>query len=72
MNKQDQHTIELFSKAFHEVVPPLLENLATKDDIARIERKLDMHEDRMDRHGTTLDNHEKRITDLEVTTPVVN
>ena len=63
--KQKEEQYELFSKAFHEVVPPMLENLANKDDIDRIERKLDKMEDRLDKHGKTLENHEKRIGKIE-------
>ena len=79
--KLEEKMYEVFAKAFHEIVIPILENkadkkdlenLATKDDIAKIETKLDKHEDRMDRHGQTLDIHEKRIKGLEKITSVLN
>lgn len=70
MDKKSKEEIyKLFSDAFHEVVPPLLENmeerLASKEDIDRIERKMDSHQDRMDRHGKQIDEHEERIQTLE-------
>lgn len=59
----------MFSEGFHEVVVPALEDmekrLASKEDIDRLERKLDSHQNRMDRHGKQLENHEKRVHTLE-------
>ncbi len=73
MNKnQKEEQYKLFADAFHEVVPPLLEDLATKEDmedvksrLERVEMKIDKIDDRLDRQGKTLDNHEKRIGNLE-------
>lgn len=80
MNKrQKDEQYKLFADAFHEVVVPLLENTATKDDLRglkedmkdvkervyRIETKLDKIDDRLDRQGKTLDGHGKRIKKLE-------
>ena len=74
----DKHLHDIFAKAFHEVVVPLLENMATKDDVKdikenmatkddvdRIELKLVKIEDKLDRHDAKLDNHEKRISKFE-------
>jgi len=36
-----------------------------KHDLEQMERKLDKSIERTDRHGITLENHEKRITSLE-------
>ena len=76
--KQKDEQLKLFAEAFHEVVLPLLENMATKDDIRavreematkddidRIELKLVNIDDRLDRHGKSLDNYEKRIRKVE-------
>ena len=70
--KQKEEQYELFADAFHEVVVPLLENLATKDGIDRIERKIDKSNDRSDRHGKTLDGHEVRIGKLETHTGIAS
>lgn len=60
---------EFFAKSFHEVVIPALEDmeerLASKEDLGRLERKVDALYDRGDRHGKQLANHDERITDLE-------
>jgi len=77
MDKKSKEEIhKLFSDSFHEVVPPLLgdmeERLASKEDVNdlimevdSLDRKFDAQQDRMDRHGKQLDNHEKRIHALE-------
>ena len=70
MTKKDKdESYEMFSKAFHEIVVPTLEDmeerLASKKDLDRIERKIDATINRMDRHGKQLDNHEERIQTLE-------
>lgn len=71
--------LKMFSKAFHEVVPPLLEDLAKKKDVQvleerldslekgqdRIERTLTKVEDRLDRIDKKSDNHDHRIEKLE-------
>ncbi len=63
--KQRDEQYKLFADTFHEVVPPLLENLATKDDlnnaVDRLERRIDKIDDRLDRHGKILDDHEKKF-----------
>lgn len=63
--KQKDDQYKLFADAFHDVVPPLLENLATKDDlnkaVDRVERKLEKIDSRLDRHGKMLDDHEKKL-----------
>lgn len=64
-SEQREEIIKIFAQCFHEVVVPMFENLATKEDIAQLERKLDKQEDRMDRHGKTLDNYQVRIEKLE-------
>ena len=73
MDKKDKGEIlEMFSEAFHEVVPPLLEDVMKpmeerlSSDIGRVERKLDAQQDRLDRHGKQIENHEKRITKVEL------
>lgn len=86
----DKYLYDVFSKAFHEVVAPELEdirvNMATKKDVKevkdtvdniearteRIERQLFKINDRLDRHGKTIDNHEKRIGKLEIKSPAVS
>lgn len=66
MIKKDKDEIfQMFSEAFHEIVPPLLENVAEKSDIYRVERKIEKIDDRLDRHGKQLDNHEEKIQTLE-------
>ena len=70
MSKNDKDKmLEAFSEAFHEVVPPLLQDLesrlASKEDLDRIERKLDAQQDRLDRHGKEIGDHERRIHKLE-------
>ncbi|MFV1917496.1 MAG: hypothetical protein ACC618_03410 [Patescibacteria group bacterium] len=82
----DKHLLDVFSKAFHEVVVPLLEDMVTKGDIKeikvtldgvdkrteRIERKLVKIEDKLDRHDAKLDNHERRIGKLETKSPATS
>lgn len=46
------------------------ENMATKDDIDRIERKIVKIDDKLDRYGDKLDNHEKKIKHLGKRTPI--
>ncbi len=70
MTKQDESkTIEVFAKAFREVVLPVLEDMdekmATKEDIDRLERKFDVQQNRLDRHGKVIEKHEKEIADLK-------
>jgi hypothetical protein len=70
MNKKDKDEVhKIVADAVHEVVIPALEDmeerLASKQDIDRLERKLDAHTKRMDRHGKQLENHEGRIQILE-------
>lgn len=66
--KQKEELLEVFGQAFHEVVPPLLDDL--KEDITNdlggridaIDRKLF---NITDSHARKLDNHEHRIEKLE-------
>lgn len=62
--KQKKELLEVFSDAFHEVVPPLLDDL--KEDLGeridRLDRKLF---NITDSHARKLDNHEHRIEKLE-------
>lgn len=77
-NWTEEKLLKFFSKAFHEVVTPLLENIATKDDleelrtdmatkndIDRLERKIVKIDDRLDRCGGKIDSQERRITKVE-------
>ncbi|KKQ51864.1 MAG: hypothetical protein UT19_C0005G0047 [Candidatus Woesebacteria bacterium GW2011_GWB1_39_10b] len=63
--KQKEEQIKFFVDAFHEVVIPVLDNLATKDDlnqaVDKIERRIDKIDDRLDRHGKMLGDHEKKL-----------
>lgn len=72
--KLKEEQLKLFSQAFYEVVAPILEDMreemATKSDIDRIERKLVKIDDRFDRYGGRLDGHEKRIGRLETRTGI--
>lgn len=68
--KQKEETIKVFAEAFHEVVAP--EIVEIKERLTNIEggmdtlnRKFDAQQDRMDRHGKQLENHEKRINHIE-------
>ena len=81
--KQKQETVEIFAETFREVVLPELEKLdqkiegldtkmATKEDIDRIIRKLDSHDNRMDRQGKLLENHEERLIKLEKTSSIAS
>lgn len=68
--KQEGRLLKMFSKAFHEVVPPLLEPINNRLDSIengqdRIERTLTKIEDRLDRSGQHLDKHEAKIERLE-------
>lgn len=69
MVKKNNGWHKKFAEVFHEVVVPVLEDmekrLASKEDIDRLERKLDSHQNRMDRHGKQLENHEERVQNLE-------
>jgi len=69
MNKKDKEdSHEIIADAVHEVVVPALEDmetrlkneLASKEDIDRLERKLDAQQNQLDRH-------DKRIQTLEAT-----
>ena len=70
MAKKNDKLYDIFAKAFHEVVLPLIEDIqekmATKDDIDRIERRIIKIDDHLERHDRTLANHGKRITKLEL------
>ena len=70
VNKKDKEEVhKIVANAVHEVVIPALESMeerltekmATKEDIDRLERKLDTQQDRLDRHG-------ERIQVLETAT----
>lgn len=69
MNKDKEEVYKIVAEAVHEVVIPqfekIEEKMATKEDIDRLERKLDAQQDRLDRHGKKLEDHEGRITHLE-------
>ena len=82
--KQKGEILGAFAEAFHEVVVPELEaikkvmatkedleEVATKEDVDRIERKLVKIDDNLERYGNRLDNHEKRVTKLE-TRPTIS
>lgn len=71
ITKNDEKTLaELFANAFREVVIPVLEDLekrltdklASKEAVDRIERKLDAHQDRMDRHDKGIQTLEERAS----------
>ncbi len=67
MNKKDKtETIGLISEALNEVMIPALEDMeerlaakldmkADKEDVGRVERKLDAMTDRLDRHGKAIE-----------------
>lgn len=77
--KQEEHLLKMFSKAFHEVVPPLLEDLAKRKDVQALEKKLDSLENgqdtieqtltkienHLDRIDENIDNHSYRVEKLE-------
>ncbi len=42
-----------------------------KHDIEKMDRRLEKSIERADRHGQVLDNHEKRITSLEISNPQI-
>lgn len=42
--KQKEETIEVFAEAFHEVIVPVLEDLATKKDLGGLATKADLAE----------------------------
>lgn len=68
--KQEENLLKVFSKAFHEVVPPLLEPINGRLDSLengqdRIERTLIRIEDHLDRDGQQLDKHETKLERLE-------
>ncbi len=70
---QRQEMVEVVTDALNEVVIPALENmeerlrkdLASKEDISRLERKFDAQQDRLDRHGIQLEKHEEQIKKLQ-------
>lgn len=67
MNRKDRdETIQMIADSLHEVMIPALEDVekrltdkingrADKEDIGRIERKLDAMTDRLDRHGRDIE-----------------
>ena len=72
--KKKDKQYKFFADAFHEVVVPLLENMATKDDVKDMANKDDIDkinsrlvkiDDKLERYGNRPDGHEKRITKLE-------
>ncbi len=68
--KQKEETTKIFAEAFHEVVVPELEKITERlievgEGVDTLNRKFDAQQDRMDRHGKQLENHEKRIQVLE-------
>lgn len=73
MTKKDKEEMaEFFGEAFREVVIPVLEDMnermatmATKEDLDRIERKLDAGQKRMDRHSEVLERHERDIKQIK-------
>lgn len=80
---QKEEITDVFAEAFHEVVVPVLEEMPTKKDFARLEKRIDEVGENLanrieqvnrrnlqvaDRHGDRIDNHEKRLKKLEVKT----
>lgn len=77
MDKKTKEDLgEFFAESFREVVLPeiedireniedIRENMMTKEDGLKLERKIDAAYTRADRHGKTLENHEKRIKKVE-------
>lgn len=74
--KQKGEFLDVFVEAFHEVVVPVLTDLASKNDVKRVEKKVDYLDDKVEminkrlinttgRHSERIDNHEKRITRAE-------
>ena len=70
--KKEDKQYKFFTDAFHEVVIPVREEMATKEDIQgldkrlfSVERKLEKIDDRLERYGERIDNHEKRMGKLE-------
>ncbi len=66
--KQKEELLQVFSEAFHEVVPPLLDDL--KEDITNdLGERIDQLDRKIfnatDPHSIRLDNHKKRIDILE-------
>ena len=69
MDKKQEEQYKLFAKAFHEVVPPLLKNMATKDDIKTIREEMVTKDDlnkavykiesRIDKIDDRMDRHGK-------------
>lgn len=77
--KQKEEQTRFFADAFEEVVVPVLDEMknditgikdemATKDDIDRLEVRLTKKDDHLERHDKKLDSHGKRITKLETKT----
>jgi len=81
MNKSDKGEFtKLIAEGFQEVMIPALDNmekrlkeeLASKEDVEDLKRemdtlnrKFDAAQDRTDRHGKLLENHERRIHKFE-------
>jgi len=65
---QKGEIIDIFAEAFHEVVVPVLETLATKKDIEKIDERLDKLDDRIEKVDhkifTITDNHSDKLDNL--------
>jgi len=66
----EEKLAKFFAKAFEDVVLPSLEDmetrlkdeLASKNDIGRLEGKLEKIVDRQDRHGKSIENLEEKVS----------
>lgn len=73
MNKKDKGEVrDLIMDALNEVMIPALDRVehqidtrASKEDIDRLERRMSARENQNDRLAKKIENHERRIEDLE-------
>lgn len=59
--KQKDETLEIFAQAFHEVVVPVLEDLATKKDLKEVKDGLEGRMDKVEESLNRLDDKVERI-----------
>lgn len=70
--KQKEETIEIFAEAFHEVVVPVLEDLATKKDLKMVGDRLGRVEGSLDGVEERLGGVEERLDTLDNKVEMIN
>ncbi len=60
-NEQREEIYKIFAECFHDVIVPLLEEKASKDDIARLEKKVAGIETKVDGLQTKVDGINSKL-----------